>query len=548
MDGRFLLILPIAFGAGIVTAVSPCVFPVLPILFAGGASGGRRRPYAIIAGLVTSFALFTLVATWLLEQLHLPQDFLRDLSIALLLVLAATLIFPRLGILLERPLAALSRRAPSSDLGGGFLLGASLGLVFVPCGGPVIAAISANAARLELGPKTVAVTLAYALGAAIPMLAVAALGQSATRRLRANAAQLRVAFGVLMAVAALAIAFDADRRLQTWFPDYTHALQGLERSSVAGDELEKLQHRGASPFQATASGSLPDYGVAPQFAGISAWLHSRPLTLEQLRGKVVLVDFWTYSCINCLRTLPHLEAWDRRYRKAGLVIVGVHTPEFAFEHVVSNVREASRKLGVRYPVAIDNDYRTWDAYRNDAWPAEYLIDRRGHVREVKKGEGRYDETERSIRTLLGESGTAQLAMVKDRTPQHLTTPESYLGWARLARYAGSPVTPDREAAYRFPREIQLNDLAYAGRWTVGRERIVAGRGARLRLHFLAQKVYLVLGGRGRLQVFVGGRPVKTVQVNGLSRLYTLLSYPQLSEGALELRFTPGISAYAFTFG
>jgi cytochrome c biogenesis protein CcdA/thiol-disulfide isomerase/thioredoxin len=548
MDGRFILLLPIAFGAGIVTAVSPCVFPVLPILFAGGASGGRRRPYAIIAGLVTSFATFTLVATWLLEQLHLPQDFLRDLSIALLLVLAATLIFPRFGVLLERPLAALSRRAPGGDLGGGFLLGASLGLVFVPCGGPVIAAISANAARLELGPKTVAVTLAYALGAAIPMLAVAALGQGATRRLRANAGHLRVAFGVLMAVAALAIALDADRRLQTWFPDYTHALQGLERSSVANDELGKLQHRGASPFQATASGSLPDYGVAPQFAGISEWLHSRPLTLEQLRGKVVLVDFWTYSCINCLRTLPHLEAWDQRYRKAGLVIVGVHTPEFAFEHVVSNVREAARKLGVRYPVAIDNDYRTWEAYRNDAWPAEYLIDRRGHVREIKKGEGQYDETERSIRTLLGESGAAQLAMVKDRTPQHLTTPESYLGWARLARYAGSPITPDRQAGYRFPREIQLNDLAYAGRWTVGRERIDAGRGARLRLHFLAQQVYLVLGGRGRLQVFVGGRPVKTVRINGLSRLYTLLSYPRLSEGALELRFTPGISAYAFTFG
>jgi hypothetical protein len=230
------------------------------------------------------------------------------------------------------------------------------------------------------------------------------------------------------------------------------------------------------------------------------------------------------------------------------VIVGVHTPEFAFEHVVSNVREAARKLGVRYPVAIDNDYRTWEAYRNDAWPAEYLIDRRGHVREIKKGEGQYDETERSIRTLLGESGAAQLAMVKDRTPQHLTTPESYLGWARLARYAGSPITPDRQAGYRFPREIQLNDLAYAGRWTVGRERIDAGRGARLRLHFLAQQVYLVLGGRGRLQVFVGGRPVKTVRINGVSRLYTLLSYPRLSEGALELRFTPGISAYAFTFG
>jgi len=277
-------------------------------------------------------------------------------------------------------------------------------------------------------------------------------------------------------------------------------------------------------------------------------LHSKPLTMSRLRGKVVLVDFWTYSCINCLRTLPHLEAWDARYRKAGLVIVGVHTPEFAFEHVVSNVREASRKLGVRYPVAIDDDYKTWDAYQNDAWPAEYLIDKRGHVREINKGEGRYDETERSIQTLLGEPSNAQLASVRDRTPQHLTTPESYLGWLRLDRYVGSPLRADQYWNYTFPRQIPLNDLAYAGQWRVQRERIQAGRGARLRLHFLAQNVYLVLSGRGKIDVLVGDRHVKTVSVSGLSRLYTLLSYPGLSEGALELRFTPGISAYAFTFG
>jgi thiol-disulfide isomerase/thioredoxin len=291
-----------------------------------------------------------------------------------------------------------------------------------------------------------------------------------------------------------------------------------------------------------------DYGSAPDFTGISTWLNSRPLTTASLRGKVVLVDFWTYSCINCLRTLPHLEAWDMRYRRAGLVIVGVHTPEFAFEHVVSNVRRAAHELGVRYPVAIDNGYRTWDAYQNDAWPAEYLIDRRGHVREVKKGEGDYDGTERTIRALLGESANAQLASVKDRTPRHLTTPESYLGWERLERYSGSRLVLDREAQYRFPRTLPLNDLAYAGRWRVGAQRIVAGPGARLRLHFLAQNVYLVLGGRGHLQVLVGGRPVRTLRVSGLSRLYTLLRYPTLSEGALELRFTPGISAYAFTFG
>jgi cytochrome c biogenesis protein CcdA/thiol-disulfide isomerase/thioredoxin len=549
MDGRFLILLPIAFAAGIVTAVSPCVFPVLPILFAGGASGGRRRPYAIIAGLVASFATFTLIATWLLRQLHLPQDFLRNLSIGLLFLVAASLIFPQVGVWIERPLARLSRRSPGGDLGGGFLLGASLGLVFVPCGGPIIGAISVNAARVHLGWQTVAITIAYALGAALPMLAIAALGQRATRRIRTNARALRTGLGIVLALAALALVFNADTRLQTWFPDYTHALQGVERSSIARDELAKLQHHGKSPFHGPQSpGSLTDYGTAPDFTGISEWINSKPLALQRLRGKVVLVDFWTYSCINCLRTLPHLEAWDKRYRKAGLVIVGVHTPEFAFEHVPSNVRKASRELGVRYPVAIDNDYRTWSAYQNDAWPAEYLIDKRGHVREIKKGEGQYDETERSIRTLLGEPDGAQLASVKDRTPRHLTTPESYLGWERLDRYVGSALSANVPVRYRFPREIPLNDLAYSGVWTVERQRIVAGPDARLRLHFLAQNVYLVLSGHGRLQVIVGGRPVTTIRVDGLSRLYTLLAYRGLAEGALELRFTPGIAAYAFTFG
>jgi len=538
-----------AFVAGLITAVSPCVLPVLPIVFAGGAGEHRRRPFAIIAGLAVTFLVSILFAALLLDALGLPKDLLRNVSIALLFLLAATLIFPQVGVWIERPLARLSRRTPDSDLGGGFLLGASLGLVFVPCGGPIIGAISANAARVHLGWQTVAITLAYALGAALPMLAIAALGQRATRRIRANAHSLRMGLGVVLALAALALVFNADTKLQTWFPDYTHALQGPERSSVARDELAKLQRRGPSRFKAqTAADKLTDYGPAPDFAGISEWINSKPLTLQQLRGRVVLVDFWTYSCINCLRTLPHLEAWDKRYRKAGLTIVGVHTPEFAFEHVPSNVREASRNLGVRYPVAIDDGYHTWDAYQNDSWPAEYLIDKRGHVREIKKGEGQYDETEETIRTLLGEPAGAQLASVKDRTPQHLTTPESYLGWERLDRYVGSPLSANVPVRYRFPREIPLNDLAYSGVWTVERQRIVAVHNARLRLHFLAQNVYLVLSGHGRLQVIVGGRPVKTIRVDGLSRLYTLLHYKGLAEGALELRFTAGIAAYAFTFG
>src|SRR5690349_3832071 len=529
MDGRFLILLPIAFAAGIVTAISPCVFPVLPILFAGGATGGRRKPYAIIAGLVVSFATFTLIATWLLRQLHLPQDFLRNLSIALLFIVAASLIVPQFGVWLERPLARLSRRSPGSDLGGGFLLGASLGLVFVPCGGPIIGAISANAARVHLGWQTIAITVAYALGAALPMLAIAALGQRATRRIRANAQAVRTAFGVVLALAALALLFNADTKLQTWFPDYTHALQGVERSSVARDELSRLQRRGPARFRAQpAASKLQDYGTAPDFTGVSQWINSKPLTLQALRGKVVLVDFWTYSCINCLRTLPHLEAWDKRYRKAGLVIVGVHTPEFAFEHSLSNVREAARRLGVRYPVALDNDYATWNAYSNQYWPAEYLVDRQGHVRHYHFGEGEYGKTEQLIRQLLApeRAHLPTATAIADRTPMSATTPESYLGYQRLDRYAGSRISRDRLAPYRFPASLPLDELAYSGSWLVGGERILAGRDARLRLHFHAHEVYLVLGGSGTVRVLLDGRAVRTMRVDG-DRLYTLLSGAKL---------------------
>src|SRR5436190_15816861 len=277
MDARFVLLIPIALGAGVITAISPCVFPVLPILFAGGGSGSRRKPYAIIAGLVTSFATFTLVATWLLDKLGLPQDFLRNLSIGLLFLLAAILIFPQVGVIVERPLARLSRRKPGSDLGGGFLLGASLGLVFVPCAGPVLGAISANAARVQFGWRTILVTVFYSLGAAVPMLAIAFLGEDVTRRLRASAVQVRLALGVVMALAALAIVFNADQKLQTWFPGYTDFLQSkVERNSVANKELAKLQRRGSSTASATA----------PRFTGIDTWINSPPLTLAKLRGKV----------------------------------------------------------------------------------------------------------------------------------------------------------------------------------------------------------------------------------------------------------------------
>ncbi len=537
-----MLVYFVAFLAGVVTAISPCAYPVLPIVFAGGASGGGRRPYAIVAGLVTTFVVSLLALTWILDRLGLPQDLLRNIAIALLFVVAATLIVPQFGRWLERPLARLSRR-PGGNLGGGFLLGASLGLVFAPCGGPVLSAV-AGATASTTGVQRFGFALAYALGAAVPLFAIAVLARRSSERLRgfrSHVGQLRVALGVVIGLAALLITLGVDTSLQRHIGDYTHSLQAAERSC---DVRSDLNERCVS----APTAALQDFGKAPNFTGISAWVNSKPLTTKELRGKVVLVDFWTYSCINCLRTLPHLNAWYSAYHKDGLEIVGVHTPEFAFEHVVSNVRKATRELGVRYPVAIDDGAKTWDAYQNSAWPTEYLVDRRGRIREIKEGEGNYSGTEMKIRQLLGMSAGAQLASVKDMTPQHLTTPESYLGWERLERYTGSELSPGRFSIYHFSRSLPPNGLTYDGLWKVERQRIVAGDRARLRLSFFAQDVYLVLGGHGPVQVYVDGAHMRTVRVGGLSRLYTLLRYPREREGLLELRFAPGISAYAFTFG
>jgi cytochrome c biogenesis protein CcdA/thiol-disulfide isomerase/thioredoxin len=542
-----IVLLGIGLLAGLVTSLSPCVLPVLPILLAGGATG--RKPLRIIAGLVASFVAFTLFAAWLLDRLGLPPDLLRDLAIALLFVVAATLLVPPLAVALERPLARLTRRR-GGDAGGGFLLGASLGLVFVPCAGPVLAAITVVAANNDVGLRAILLTLAYAVGAAIPMLLIALGGRGLASRLRAYAPQLRFASGLMIGLVALAIALGADTRFQTALPGYTETFQEkIESSATAQRELAKLT--GQEPLVAkktTAHGStagLPDYGIAPELKPDGRWFNSEPLTLRKLRGNVVVVDFWTYSCINCLRTLPHLKAWDDAYRADGLTIVGVHAPEFAFEHKGSNVADAVKRLGIRYPVVQDNSFGTWNAYANRYWPAKYVIDRAGHVRYVHFGEGAYDETEAVLRQLLGVKNKA-VERVAD-TVRDVATPESYLGYQRLARYAGSRVRRDRVADYRFPASIPPDSLAYDGRWRVEPERIVSGKDARLRLRFHARDVFLVLGGQGSVQVLVDGRPERTVRV-AEHKLYTLRRGPAAQDGLLELRFTPGVQAYAFTFG
>jgi cytochrome c biogenesis protein CcdA/thiol-disulfide isomerase/thioredoxin len=540
-----VLLLGIAFLAGIVTAVSPCVLPVLPIVFAGGASGGgRRRPLAIVAGVVVAFSASLLVVTWVLRRLGLPEDLLRDLAIVLLFVVAAMLIVPQLGVLIEQPLARLTRRR-GGDLGGGFLLGLSLGLVFVPCGGVIQGYIAAQSASIgDLGAKTVAITLAYALGVAVPMLAIAYGGRAASSGLssfRAHAREIRVALGVVIAASAVLIVFHVDRTLQTKIGDYTSSLQHAEKSCFAQQKLGYRCNR--------ETVDLADFGAAPDFQGISNWFNSQPLSIEQLRGKVVLVDFWTYSCINCLRTLPHLRSWWKDYERRGLVIVGVHTPEFAFEGKPSNVQEAVKQLGVTWPVALDPAYGTWKAYRNQYWPAEYLIDKDGHVRNAHFGEGEYQRTERLIRQLLGEPGPAR-AELADMTPTELLTPETYLGFERADdRYVGPRVLPNAPQAYRLPSaDLAQNDWAYGGTWTIGDERAISGRAARIGLHFHARNVYIVLGGKGRVGVSLNGHRTRTLVVSGIGRLYHAVEAQGVIDAQLRLSFTPGISAYSFTFG
>jgi cytochrome c biogenesis protein CcdA/thiol-disulfide isomerase/thioredoxin len=540
-----LLLLAIGFVAGVVTALSPCVLPVLPIVLAGGATG--RRPLAIVAGIVASFTVFTLFAAWLLDLAGLPQDVLRNAAIALLFFVAASLLVPQVAEWLARPLQFLTRRG-GGDRGGGFLLGASLGLVFVPCAGPVLAAVTVIAARRDVGLDAFLLTASYAAGAAVPMLAIAFAGARAARVFRANAVTVRRVAGVLVGAAALAIAFGVDRELQTALPGYTEALQEtFERSDAAKRELRELTDGRDPEAAAPANGTeLENYGPAPDFQGITRWLNTKPLTLAELRGRVVLVDFWTYSCINCLRTLPYIREWDHRYRAAGLTTVGVHSPEFAFERKEANVRENLRELGVRYPVAMDNDFATWQAWHNQYWPAKYLIDKRGQIRYFHFGEGDYAETEEAIRTLLGDAAPAASGLA-DESPIGQVTPETYVGYARLDRNGGDRVVEDEAHAYTFPRGLEESELALGGVWTVERERAVAGLSAGLRLRYRARDVFLVLTGSGTVDVLVDGKPERTVRVRD-DRLYTLVERPRLGDHLLELRFSPGVAAYAFTFG
>lgn len=555
---ELLPLIGIAFVAGVVTAISPCVLPVLPIIFAGSVTGSRFRPFAVIAGLIVSFTAFTLVATAILSALGLPNDLLRNIAIGVVFVLAAILLFPKIGDLAGRPFHRLARRN-AADVGGGFVLGLSLGLLFTPCAGPIIASIAVVAATKSFSADAVFVTLAYAIGAGVILLAIALAAQRGLNiaPLKSRALSVRRGLGIVVAAAGVIMVLGLDTRLAAQVPGYTRALQGLEESAAAEDRIDSLFDDGNedSTTASIESDLIADYGPAPDFRDISLWLNSEELTLADLRGKVVLIDFWTYSCVNCLRTLPHIKRWDETYRDAGLVIVGVHSPEFAFEREADNVRDAVDDLGIEYPVALDNDFATWQAWSNRYWPAKYFIDRQGDVRFFHFGEGAYEESEEVIRLLLAEDGgelpDSVEEIIENVSPTRGQTPELYLGFARIANYVGESITPNQAAEYEPADELAVHGFTFGGTWFVEHERAVAGPDAILRLRYLGEAVHLVLGsveGPKEVEVLLDGESQGSITVTE-NKLYTLAETGEIEQDhLLELRFEPGTEAYAFTFG
>jgi cytochrome c biogenesis protein CcdA/thiol-disulfide isomerase/thioredoxin len=555
--------------AGFLAGISPCILPVLPVVLVAGASpptstetparvprADLARSLAVIGGLVLSFSIVVLAGSEILSLLHLPQDALRDAGIVLLAVVGLGYLIPPLGALIERPFARLGTRRPSGRAGG-FVLGLAVGVVYVPCAGPVLAAIAVVGATHRVGLTAVILTAAFAVGTAVPLLAVAAAGGELTSRIgaiRRRAPQIRRVGGAVLIVMAVLIATDVLAGLQRDIPGYTTALQGSPKIRKQLNALTGVPHTSLSTCNSNAT-TLVNCGPAPNFTGITAWLNTpggKPLSLPALRGKVVLVDFWTYSCINCQRSLPHVEAWYKEYAKDGLVVVGVHTPEFAFEHVVSNVRAQAAALGVRYPVAIDDNYATWTAYDNQYWPADYLIDAAGDVRSVHFGEGGYSTMGQLIRQLLQAAHpTLSLpapAGVPDKTPTGELSPETYIGYDELQYLDPPEVARDAPAVYHFPASLPLGALGLAGTWTDHAQEATAGNGAELELGFLAQDVYLVLGGNGTLDVSVNGHHTQIIDVGGIPRLYTLFQAGSATTGTLLLHASPGVQAYDFTFG
>ncbi|MFF2271842.1 cytochrome c biogenesis protein CcdA [Agromyces sp. NPDC058136] len=563
----------IGLAGGLITGISPCILPVLPvILLSGGAQSARGdgsdapsrwRPYLVIAGLVVSFTLVTLAGSLLLGLLGLPQDVLRWAGLVVLALIGIGLIVPRFEELLERPFSWIPRRVVGTDRGG-FGLGFALGAVYVPCAGPVLAAITVAGSTGRIGLETIVLTISFAVGAAAPLLFFALAGRGLAERLasfRRHQRGIRITGGIVMIALAVGLAFNLPQLLQRLVPDYTSELQqqladseevteALDLGGLVTDENRELSKC------SNGAAELESCGRAPSIRGIQQWFNTADgagIDLDELRGSVVLIDFWAYSCINCQRSIPHVVAWDEAYRDAGLTVVGVHSPEYAFEKEPRNVAAGIEAFGIDYPVALDNSLSTWTNYRNRYWPAHYLIDADGTVRHVAFGEGHYERTERLIRELL-VSADAEVSLpaptdLVDETPTAgTTTPETYLGTTKQVNFAGAEPYRRSTKSFTLPASQPADSFALAGEWALDTQSIApVGDAASIRLEFTAREARLVLSGAGTVVVREGGRETR-VEVDGVPRSYAVHESDATETGSLTVEIPAGVAAYSFTFG
>jgi cytochrome c biogenesis protein CcdA/thiol-disulfide isomerase/thioredoxin len=577
----------IGFVGGLITGISPCILPVLPVIFFSGAHNvseeqsaapepgtgavavqsrpgpaERLRPYRVIGGLVLSFSLVTLLGSALLSLLRLPADAIRWVALAALVAIGLGLIFPAFERLLERPFAGIPQRQWFTR-SNGFGLGVALGVLYVPCAGPVLAAIVVAGATARIGAETVVLTCSFALGAALPLLIFALAGQRMAQRIsafRRRQRPIRMAAGAVTILLAVALVFDVPARLQRAIPDYTNTLQ----AKVGGDDgvRQKLQLGGIVNAQnaqlsncSDEAAYLEQCGPAPALTGITGWLNTpadRSIDLRSLRGKVVLIDFWAYSCINCQRAIPHVVGWYRAYRGNGFDVVGVHTPEYAFEKVTANVVKGAADLGITYPVALDDRYSTWTNYRNRYWPAEYLVDAGGTVRHVEFGEGRYNVTEKLIRQLLAEARPGvQLPRpvdAADTTPESGLTPETYFGVGKMVNYRGGGVYDEGRATFSYPSTMPADSFALSGPWSLDYQGATAeSDNSGIRLNYRAKDVYIVVGGTGALTVIRNGTS-RMLPISGPPTSHRILADDKVASGSLEVRPSRGLQIYSFTYG
>jgi cytochrome c biogenesis protein CcdA/thiol-disulfide isomerase/thioredoxin len=552
-----------------------------------------------VLGLSLTFTITIVGLAQVVDGVGLGSDPLRDVAIVVLLVFGAALLLPNVADRIEAPLSRLARFGPRSRGDGfwsGMLVGGALGFVYTPCASPILAAvISVSAAS----GKTVVIALAYALGSAIVLLVLTLGGRRLFDRVRraGRGPLLQRALGTIMILTAVAIIANLDVNFDQFvaqhIPDvnltaslecsetvtsHLHEISGHQPkfkpangSSACGGSGSQVKAAPANASQATLladAEGLQKLGPAPEFMQTQDWFNTsgtRPLSLSGLRGHVVLIDFWTYTCINCIRTLPYLKAWDASYRHDGLTIVGVETPEFAFERDAGNVANAIKQFGLRYPVVQDNEMGTWNAYGNQYWPADYLIDSQGQVRYAAFGEGDYDKTETAIRALLAEKGSQVDGRSRPSdvvVPSQQATPETYLGTERAQGWIDAPKTGTHDYGPTATGRLSLNDFAFSGTWKIAGQPATAIENAGIDVEFQAKNVYLVLSSAGAsprpVQVLLDGRPISAkdagadvhagvVTVRG-QRLYTLVSLRGDERHRLGLRFAPGVTGFAFTFG